>query len=422
MKMKSLIVLFLLCPLRLAGQELPEPTQLDHSNLPVFLDCRARCDFDYIRTEIAYVNWVRDRTVAEVHLLVTSLRTGAGGIEYTLAFMGRGDMEGIEDTLTFASSPTDTRDEVRAGLTHTIELGLVRYIARTPQAAGLDVTVATRPSAPTDGVLTQDPWNNWVFRVSGGGSTFGEELQDAFSVNASATANRTTEAFKFDLGFRASYNESNFELSDSSTVKSIRRGYVAEAVSVWSMGPHWSVGGLVTARHSTFANLDLSVRAAPAIEFDVYPYAESTRRQLTFLYAMGVEHQTYIEETIFEKTEETRPVSFLQSTLSVNQPWGSTTIGMEAFMYVDDPSLHSIVLFGHAGFRIVRGLDFNISGDIARVKDQINLPAGEATDEEILTRQRELGTDFRYSLRISLSYRFGSIYNNVVNPRMLALF
>ena len=56
------------------------------------------------------------------------------------------------------------------------------------------------------------------------------------------------------------------------------------------------------------------------------------------------------------------------------------------------------------------------------MKDQINLRAGEATDEEILLRQRELGTEFRYELfEFGLSYRFGSIYNNAVNPRFEAL-
>src|ERR1041385_8095423 len=35
--------------------------------LNVFLDCSFFCDFDYIRTEIPFVNWVRDRTDADVH-------------------------------------------------------------------------------------------------------------------------------------------------------------------------------------------------------------------------------------------------------------------------------------------------------------------------------------------------------------------
>ena len=51
------------------------------------------------------------------------------------------------------------------------------------------------------------------------------------------------------------------------------------------------------------------------------------------------------------------------------------------------------------------------------IHDQIHLPREGATREEILLRQRELATDFRYWSFIGLSYTFGSIYSNVVNPR-----
>ncbi len=54
-----------------------------------FLDCQSRgCDFDFMRDQIRWVNWVRDRLFADVQLLVTSLRTGAGGTEYTVTAIG----------------------------------------------------------------------------------------------------------------------------------------------------------------------------------------------------------------------------------------------------------------------------------------------------------------------------------------------
>jgi len=40
-----------------------------------------------------------------------------------------------------------------------------------------------------------------------------------------------------------------------------------------------------------------------------------------------------------------------------------------------------------------------------------------ASLEEILLRRRELETSYYYYFSIGLSYTFGSIYNNVVNPR-----
>ena len=39
------------------------------------------------------------------------------------------------------------------------------------------------------------------------------------------------------------------------------------------------------------------------------------------------------------------------------------------------------------------------------------------TDEEILLNLRTRASDFNYGLSFGFSYRFGSIYNNVVNNR-----
>src|SRR5262249_12037103 len=61
--------------------------------LRVFLDCQ-ECDFDFFRTEITFVNFVRDRQVAQVHVLVTTQRTGSGGTEFTNAFIGLKEFQG----------------------------------------------------------------------------------------------------------------------------------------------------------------------------------------------------------------------------------------------------------------------------------------------------------------------------------------
>src|SRR4051812_46516473 len=83
--------------------------------LNVFLDC-GMCDFDYMRTEIKSVNWVRDRQVADVHILVSTQTTGAGGVEYTLAFLGLKRVAGVGDTLTYIAKPASVADETRQGL------------------------------------------------------------------------------------------------------------------------------------------------------------------------------------------------------------------------------------------------------------------------------------------------------------------
>lgn len=79
-------VLLLIAPCVIAlgavsAQEPPDTAQAaQDSALRVFLDCpNSDRDFDYFRTEITFVNHVRDRQYAQVHVLVTSQRTGGGG-------------------------------------------------------------------------------------------------------------------------------------------------------------------------------------------------------------------------------------------------------------------------------------------------------------------------------------------------------
>ena len=46
----------------------------------MFLDCNG-CYLDFLRTEVAFVDYGRDRTEADVHLLITRAETGGGSIE-----------------------------------------------------------------------------------------------------------------------------------------------------------------------------------------------------------------------------------------------------------------------------------------------------------------------------------------------------
>src|SRR5690242_21332771 len=55
---------------------------------------------------------------------------------------------------------------------------------------------------------------------------------------------------------------------------------------------HWSAGVQASVNHSTFGNVDIGFAVGPAIEYDIYPYSQSTRRQLTFLYSVRSEEHT----------------------------------------------------------------------------------------------------------------------------------
>jgi hypothetical protein len=69
----------------------------------VFIDCSGfwDCDSEYFRTNLTMVDHVRDRTVADVHILITGQSTGAGGSEVTLTFLGLGPFDRANDLLRY---------------------------------------------------------------------------------------------------------------------------------------------------------------------------------------------------------------------------------------------------------------------------------------------------------------------------------
>ena len=92
-------------------------------------------------------------------------------------------------------------------------------------------------------------------------------------------------------------------------------------------------------------------------------------------------------------------------------------VGANGSSYLRDPSKHSASVEGGVSLRVVRGLNLNLNGGYSSIHDQIYLAKGEATQAEVLLRQRQLLTGYRWSAFVGLSYTFGSLFNNVVNPR-----
>jgi len=186
---------------------------------------------------------------------------------------------------------------------------------------------------------------------------------------------------------------------------------------VKSLGEHWSVGGYVEAESSSYSNIDLALTAAPAVEYDVFPYSESTKRQLRILYRVGFTRARYSEETIYFKTAETLLQESLSFAYEVVRPWGKASVQVAGSHFFHNVKFNRLELEGELEFRIWRGLSFEIDGSYTRIRDQLALPAGGASYEEILLRQRQLATGYNYSFSAGFNFSFGSTRSNVVNPR-----
>lgn len=377
----------------------------------VFIDC-PMCDIDYTRTEITFVNYVRDRKEADIHVLVTSLRTGAGGREYTIAFIGQKKFKGVNDTQKYFSEQTDTEDEIREGMVKTMKVGLMSYVAKTPIASRIEISYREE-AQPAE---VKDKWNYWVFRISGSGRVRGQESVKSRSLNSSLSASRVTEELKISLSASLYHTKEDYTYGDE-VIESTQDSLYFSGLFVKSLSDHWSVGFFLSAESSTYDNIDFSIVPQPAIEYNLFPYSESTRRQLRFLYRIGFNSVRYREETIYDKMSENLWSESLSVTFDVREKWGSISTTLAGSHYFHDFSKYHLSIFGILSLRMFKGLNFFVLGSGSRIHDQLSLVKGEATLEEVLLQRRQLETSYNYFFSIGLSFTFGSIFTNVVNPR-----
>ena len=386
----------------------------------VFLDCReARCNYEYYRTEIDWVNWVRDRQVADVHVIMTAQGTGAGGREYLFDFIGTDEENPYSVQHSYQSLPTDTDREVLDALANSLGLGLALF-ANQSRYRGL-VTITGAESGQPEGLVSpdevDDPWKLWVFRVRGEAGVEGESTYRNVEFEGGFAAWRTTPTWKFSVSSGVGHNRLRIDLADR-TFTDNRTRWNVDSRLVYALADHWSVGLVGSAGRFLSYNLDLRGALTPTVEYSVFPYDEATRRSFTFVYGITGMYHDYTERTIYAQTEETRYEQMMEIRFVQRQPWGSAWFGTSGTQFLHDTDLYRISFWAGASVRVVRGLSVNISGNVSWVRDQIFLSAKGATDEEALLRLQRRPTDFDYGMEIGFSYQFGSIYNNVVNNRL----
>lgn len=409
--MKAILLiptLFLFSSFSLAQETTNEVTDtLRKDALNVYMEAS-----DYIKEKIPFVNYVRDRKVADLIIIKTREGTGSGGSTQTYFLEGSGKYSGMIDTISYSSSPDETYEQTREREADLLKMGLMRYILKTPLADYIDINF----SQPLKQEVSSDKWNSWVFRAGMNGMLDGESSFKSSNISANLSANRVTADWKINLSSRYSKRLSEYEIGDD-TYTNKTNSSSFKALVVKSINEHWSYGGSGSVSSSTYGNHDLSLNLMPGIEYDIYPYSESNRRQLRILYSMGLMYNNYTDTTIFNKTSESLLVHNLSGSYEVIQKWGSIDMSVSWSNFLRDFSENMLSMYGSINWRVAKGLSINFGGSYSFVHNQISLVKGGATSEEILLRRRELKTSYNYFTHFGFSYTFGSIYNNVVNPR-----
>jgi hypothetical protein len=380
-----------------------------------FFDC-ATCDQTYYRQEINYVNFVRDRSLADIYSLLTMNTIGSGGSEFKLFFIGQNKFKGNDDTLTFQTEPNASEAEIREALLEMVKKGLLKYLVHT------DLIKLIKYEVPNinDNLQSEkvkDKWNFWTIGLDSRLNGDANSYQSSINMRYGFTINRTTEKIKTESGLGYGLNEQKFRINDSTTVKGYQSNSGGYHYLVFSLGKHFALGHFATYFRTTPQNLKHSYSYFPAIEYNLFDYKEASRRQLRFIYRAGMRYQQYYEPTIYDQSSEwLYPHSFVVQWIQIEK-WGNINLAAGTWHYLNHNDKYSASLYPSINFNPMSGLRIGLWSDISIVNDQFFLKKGDAGVNEILLNQVELKTDYTISYGVSINYTFGSKYNNIINVR-----
>ena len=375
---------------------------------------------NYVKTQIKFVDYVLDNKASDIHLLITQQNNGGGGSQYQLIFFGQNRFHQI-DTLHFNTKPNNTDFENRDLLIKYIQLGLIPFISKTKSIENISISLKEGGTDSTNKEQpTKDPWNYWVYRIGVNGNISSDANYKSLNYNSNISAGRVTDKLKVNFTLSVGKNRNSYEYTDASGTTTIlvkNENYEFSHQLVKSISEHWSAGYDLGLSRSTFNNYKFRTFIRPAIEYDLFPYKDVNNKLFTIRYGVDIINNQYFDTTLYFKKHETLPGQQLDASLTYNQKWGTINLFSSYHSYFTNLKYYNLSLGGGVNVRISGGLSFNVFlfGNILR--DQIYLPKGQASFQDILTRQRQLATNFSIFSFFGINYRFGSKLNNFVNPR-----
>lgn len=392
--------------------------QTTENQINVYLDCPG-CDLNYVKNEIKFVNYANDPLRAQVHILVSSQTTGSSGTVHQLEFLGKENFDDDKFTLEFQAEPTMTSLEKQQGLVRTIKLGLVPFVAQTPMVSSMDLAVKNqeKPKETIPVGKGKKMLDFWLFEVFSNFNWDKESLRSTFDLRYGMHVEYVTPEWRIriDPNF---YFQERVVRTDEEEIRSYRRqnGYNAKVVK--SLGDHWSVGVFNNIYSNTYNNVKFGMWLAPAIEYSFLPYSDVVTREFTVAYHIGRLQNRYFEETIFLRMEDEVYSHVMDVNLHLRRQWGDVTMFMQGSCFLNDWSRNHLSVNGRVGVRVFKGMTFNMGGTFRIVNDQITLPRGDTTLEDVLLGQKQLATAYNSNVNFGVRYTFGALYNNVVNTRL----
>jgi len=413
--MKTKFITFLFCFLSIfimpiKGQEI----SVQSKNIKFYLDCN-ECDFTYVRQNLDFISFVRDPNLADVHILVTSSNTGGGGHKYFINFIGREAFENINFNYETTTNQSYTDDDTRKALLTVIQTGILQYYSKADLLNNMSIRITETSNRKADEMIF-DPWKNWVFSIEAGAELQKEESQNEYSIAGEIDIRKVTEKWKTNIEGGYEINRENyFDKDKRITDEQDTREVSAELII--SLDKKWSAGFFTDYLSRNYLNINHRFSASTGIEYNFFPWSESNRHIFAVRYIADINYFDYIQETIYEKMKETLFGEQLEVIMNFVQPWGEIMLELQGRHYFNDFSKNSITLESDFSIRLSSNFSLFFNLETNMIHDQLYLPKGDASLEDILLRRRKLASTYEINGQLGLRFTFGSIYNNIVNER-----
>jgi len=389
------------------------------SRLKIFLEGYI-VDNNYIRNNTHFVDFVNDSRVCDVHIIVSRRNTGGGGSQFTFDYSSPAMPQIGAMKLTCYTMSYDTQDIIREKFTQTLQSGLLPYInekggAQNVRIEASDSTLSDETDPNSNG---QDPWRKWVININASGGFNGEEQRKNNNIELSFGTRKVTEAWKFSAEYDYERWAGRVTRSNGTVTHTLRVEQDADVEWVYSLGPRWSTGLFLNGSESSYDNIDMALGAQAALQYNFFPWKESDRRRFTVSYYIGPKFNQYAETTILGKSKQW----LWEETLGLNyertEKWGEVYSWLNAGLYLPDFEYYYYRAGINLYLRVAKGLSLSLNLQAQSIHNQVYLPEGDISDDDILLNNRRLPTSFEYSGRIGFRFQFGSIFNNVVNERL----
>ena len=291
---------------------------------------------------------------------------------------------------------------------------------KTPARENLYLIVDQEANEPVS-EREKDPWRDWIFELSGMGSILGQQSSKNINLSGGFYISKITPKIKIESSNHAGYSQNDVKLYQADTLFyssfTVRRSFNSRNLFVKSLGDHFGLGAIAGFRKSDYSNLNLQLSFGPAVEYNVFKYSDATNKQLRMIYGIFFERSEYNTITTYGKMYDNMYRQEFHLKFMTIKSWGSIYANVYATNNIKNPVQYAFGADATASINLAKGLYLNISGGASYIQNQHSLPQEPASMEDIYRGDRQLETNYNYHLNIGISFRFGSIFNNHVNPR-----